>query len=161
GSAWAYVSPVSWQVARDHILLGDPAQLQLDEAQATTLTAAMKPFFAEDGIQLHPDTPDRWLAEGDIFRNLATASLDRRAGQDIDAWIPRAPEAAPLRRLQNEMQMLLYTHALNDERQARGLPPVNSVWVSGSGALPAGWQPHGQPEPVVPRRLAEAALRQD
>jgi hypothetical protein len=29
------------------------------------------------------------------------------------------------------MQMLLYTHAFNDRRQAAGHMPVNSFWVSG------------------------------
>jgi len=38
-----------------------------------------------------------------------------------------------IRRLQNEMQMLLYTHPLNEARDQ----PVNSFWVSGCGDLPA------------------------
>jgi hypothetical protein len=31
------------------------------------------------------------------------------------------------------MQMLLYTHALNDARSARGQAPVNGFWISGTG----------------------------
>jgi hypothetical protein len=34
------------------------------------------------------------------------------------------------------MQMLLYTHPINEERTRGGLLPVNSFWVSGTGALP-------------------------
>jgi hypothetical protein len=33
----------------------------------------------------------------------------------------------------NEIQMLLYTHPVNDEREARGELPVNSVWLWGGG----------------------------
>ena len=46
-------------------------------------------------------------------------------------------KARTLRRLQQEMQMLLYTHAVNEERARGGLLPVNSFWASGTGALPA------------------------
>ncbi|HJV96354.1 MAG TPA: hypothetical protein VJ608_09975, partial [Albitalea sp.] len=40
-----------------------------------------------------------------------------------------------VRRLQNEVQMLLYTHPINDAREARGELPVNSFWLSGCGRL--------------------------
>ncbi|RZL89235.1 MAG: hypothetical protein EOP73_30255, partial [Variovorax sp.] len=58
--------------------------------------------------------------------------------------------ARPLRRLQQEMQMLLYTHPLNDAREARGRPGINSFWLSGTGRLPEGW--HGDP-PERPETL--------
>ena len=35
------------------------------------------------------------------------------------------------------MQMLLYTLPANDEREAKGLPPINSFWVTGAGVLDA------------------------
>jgi hypothetical protein len=67
---------------------------------------------------------------------LTPASLDRVVGRVIDGWMPRAGEAKALRRLQQEMQMLLYTHPVNEERARGGLLPVNSFWASGTGALP-------------------------
>ena len=70
-----------------------------------------------------------------MFRDLPTASLDRVAGQTVDPWMPRQAQAKTLRRLQNEMQMLLYTHPLNDERARYKLPSINSFWVSGTGTL--------------------------
>ncbi|MEI8326321.1 MAG: phosphoglycerate mutase, partial [Betaproteobacteria bacterium] len=47
----------------------------------------------------------------------------------------RGGQAPMLLRLQNEMQMLLYTHAVNDARAELGLLPINSFWLSGAGAL--------------------------
>ena len=65
-----------------------------------------------------------------------------------------------MRRLQNEMQMLLYTHPLNDERVSQRLLPVNSFWLSGSGALT---QPlHGTYGITTePRPLAQAVFNDD
>jgi hypothetical protein len=97
-----------------------------------------------------------------VFRGLATASLDRVLGRNVDVWMPEAEQAGPLRRLQNEMQMLLYTHPINDARIGRGLLPVNSFWVSGAGALAEPVPPaSARTEVAAPRMLAEPALRED
>ena len=55
--------------------------------------------------------------------------------------------------------MLLYTTPLNDERQARGQLPVNSMWVSGTGRLPEDATP--ATEPQVNTAMRAAALRAD
>ena len=132
-SAWAFITPCHWDIAADHIRMADPAQLGLSAADSQTLLHAMQAYFAEDGIALVYETPDRWLASGDVFRGLATASLDRVTGRAINPWMSTDDQARPLRRLQNEMQMLLYTHAVNEERTARGLVDVNAFWISGTG----------------------------
>lgn len=159
--AWGWVTPCRWQVGRDHIRMDPPDALALQETESRALLAAMQPYFEEDGIVLHYDKPTRWLARSALFRDLATASLDRVAGRDLDAWMPKSALAAPIRRLQNEMQMLLYTHPVNDARAERGLPPVNSFWLSGTGALGASSMLASEPALTLPRQLADAALRED
>ncbi len=157
-AAWAWVTPCHWHVAQDHILMPPIGPLQLDEAASRELLAAVAPYFLEDGIELSYLAPTRWRARGEVFRGLACASLDRVCGRRVDDWLPRAAAARPLRRLQQEMQMLLYTHPVNEAREQAGLRPVNSFWVSGAGALahPAG--PHSWVDVRVDDRLREAAL---
>ncbi len=158
--AWAWISPCHWKVGMDQMLMQDPAALNLAEDHSRTLLAAMAPFFAEDGLELRFDAPGRWLARGELFRELTTASVDRVSGRDVAAWMPESPQARSLHRLQSEMQMLLYTHPVNDERAEQGLPPVNSFWVSGAGAL-GGDAPAPTELPKVATDLRDAALRQD
>lgn len=160
GEAWAFVTPCQWQVSTDHVTLRDPEQLGLHESASRALLAIVAPWFAEDGIALHYDEPTRWLASGPLLADLATASLERVLLRDVRAWMPDAKQARTLHRLHSEMQMLLYTHAFNDERTARGLPVVNSFWVHGGGALP---QPVPAPAaaPHMPTLLRDAALRED
>ena len=162
GEAWAFVTPCQWQVSTDHVTLRDPAQLGLDEAASRALLGIVLPWFAEDGITLHYDQPTRWLASGPLFADLATASLERVLLRDVRAWMPDAKQARTLHRLHSEMQMLLYTHAFNEERSAQGLPVVNSFWVHGTGAL-AGPPPAtpSTPPPHMPTTLRDAALRDD
>jgi hypothetical protein len=155
--AWAFISPCHWQVGQARVTLDHPAALALTEDESRTLLAAMQPYFAEDGITLVFDSAGRWLARGEVFRDLVTASLARVIGRDIAPWLPPAPA---LRRLQTEMQMLLYTHPVSEARSERGALPVNSFWLSGSGALATPPVAATQP-PRVPQQLADAALRGD
>ena len=74
---------------------------------------------------------------------------------------PRAAAAGPRRRLQQEMQMLLYTHPANDERVRGGLLPVNSFWASGTGALPADHQNAPPAGLLLTQTLRDAALLQN
>ena len=170
--AWAWVTPCHWAMGHLHATLSDPAALQLQESESRALLAIMQPYFETDGITLHyadPLGPGRWLAEGEQFRHLPTASLDRVLARNVDAWLPNTRDAGPLRRLQNEMQMLLYTHPLNDARAARRQLPVNSIWISGTGALPAKFGEALTPalsqrkraQVSVPRSLAQAVFRED
>lgn len=155
--AWAFITPCHWQIGHGRVSLDHPDALALQEDESRALLAAMQPYFSEDGITLVFDNASRWLAQGAVFRDLVTASLERVIGRDLAPWLPASPT---LRRLQNEMQMLLYTHSVNDARSERGAVPVNSFWLSGSGALEA--PPAATTgAPVVPRQLIDAALNSD
>lgn len=136
--AWAYVTPCHWLVGQGQVMMGNPHDLQLSPEDVEGLRLAMHTFFAEDGISLHASPgAAHWLACGDIFKHLQTAPAARAIGRNLSPWLP---DSDLLRRLQNEMQMLLYTHPINDARSERGALAVNSVWFSGTGALPEGFQ---------------------
>jgi hypothetical protein len=159
--AWAHITPCHWHAAADHVAMSDPRDLRLDQAQSRAILDVVQPYFEQDGMHLEYAAPTLWLARGEPFRELPAASLDRVIGRPVDPWLPRVAAAGPLRRLQQEVQMLLYTHHANDDREAQGLPPVNSFWVSGTGALPA---PGGSPLPTglkIAEALREPALAGD
>jgi hypothetical protein len=132
-AGWAWITPCHLNVHSNHILMDDPLELDISTQECEALRGAMKRYFEEDGISLHPLSNGTWLAFGDVFKDLPTASLERVAGSAIDPWMPLQEGAKHLRRLQNEMQMLLYTHAVNDDRSARKLPTINAFWISGTG----------------------------
>ncbi|MEY4767110.1 MAG: hypothetical protein RI907_3783 [Pseudomonadota bacterium] len=135
GETWALLSPGHWLMGRDHLTLIDPAQLQLTEGESRALFDAVAPFFESDGWTLRFGAPSRWYATHPTLTGLPTASLDRVIGRNPDVWLTDHPQARVLRRLQAEAQMLWYQHPLHDERQSRGLLPVNSFWVSGCGVV--------------------------
>jgi hypothetical protein len=139
GEAWAWLTPCHWQVNTDHVRMADPLDTQISAEESCAVMDSLRPYLLEDGITLHGLQGGNWLATGAVFGDLPTASLARASGGAVDHWMPRQAQAKALRRLQNEMQMLLYTHPVNDARAARRLLPINSFWVSGTGTLPPGF----------------------
>ncbi|GAB4404318.1 MAG: hypothetical protein OHK0048_23780 [Rhodoferax sp.] len=159
GQGWAFVSLCRWQVNTQHMILSHLPVPHLDATESDTLLAALRPYFAEDGIDVLPDQPGRWLACGAALTEVATAAPDRVLGRELQHWLPRGPRGSVLRRWMNEMQMLLYTHPVYDARQARGQIAPNSLWFHGSGVLPQ--PPALRPDVVLDTSLREAAVRAD
>ena len=157
----AFITPCHWQVGSHQIAMGDWPLADFSEAESRALMAAMQPYFEEDGITLQFDDTTRWLAFSPVFDDIATASLDRIRGRNLENWMPRDANAAPLRRLQNEMQMLLYTHPVNEARSARRAAVVNSFWLSGTGRLSPPPTAFSTPPPTVIDTLRQAALKED
>ena len=156
----AWFTPCHWSVGMEQVTLLPPDGLDLRKDESGALLQALAPWAQEDGLTLSMETPQRWLAEGDALRGLPCASLDRVAHRRVDAWLPRAEQAPSVRdllRLQNEAQMLFYTHPVNDARQARGALPINGFWISGAGV----WQGDPNPGPTVIEGLRDPALAGD
>lgn len=155
--AWGLLTPVHWRVGTDAIHLADPAGLQLDAAESRAWLEMLRPWFEDEGFTVAWGAPLRWYVAHDSLATVQAASLDRVIGRNVDRWLPAQPEAQLIRRLQNEAQMLLYTHPMNAEREARGLPVLNSFWLSGCGVAQAAQAPKLR----VDQRLRAPALALD
>jgi hypothetical protein len=156
--ALGLLTPVHLHLGTEQVTLTDPAQLALDDADARGLFAALQPLFGDAGFGLHWGHATRWYVEHDSLANLATASLDRVIGRNVDPWLPPARDARAWQTLLSETQMLLHTHAINDRRETRGVPTVNSLWLSGCGVARAS---RATAEPAIDDRLRASALGED
>ena len=135
---WLCLDPVQLAVTERHLVLGDPAQLQLAEAEAREFAVSLAPTLKSLG-ELEVLAPGAWnlrLAQpAPAFPDLATA-----IGRAVTPF-PVQADYAPWRAALNEAQMVLHTHHVNAARAARGLPAVNSLWPWGGGRLPAAFAP--------------------
>ncbi|HEY8609331.1 MAG TPA: hypothetical protein VIM12_19615 [Noviherbaspirillum sp.] len=140
---WFVLQPVHIHVARDHLVLTDPRQLALGDEEARVLFALARPLFEEHGLDAVYGDAQTWFLRADAWTDMDTATPDAAAGHNIDIWMPRGTHERAWRKVQNEVQMHWFTHPLNAAREARGLKPVNSLWLW-AGASP------NQPAPGVP-----------
>ncbi|RKF48834.1 regulator [Paraburkholderia fungorum] len=140
-ATWACVQPVHVRIAHDHLVLIDPASLELSDAEASVLLAVARPLIEELGVRIEAPRPTRWYLSGDGFGTLAGASPLRASGRNIEIWLPHEAHSGDRSRawmkLQNEVQMAWFEHPVNEAREARGLPAVNSIWFHAQGAAQA------------------------
>ncbi|CAH2789441.1 MAG: Regulatory protein, RpfE type [uncultured Paraburkholderia sp.] len=137
-ATWACVQPVHVRIAHDHLVLIDPASLELSDEEASALLAVARPLIEELGVRIEAPKPTRWYLSGEGFGTLAGASPLRASGRNIEIWLPHEAHSGERSRawmkLQNEVQMAWFQHPVNEAREARGLPAVNSIWFHAQGA---------------------------
>jgi hypothetical protein len=133
---WLRADPVHLRLMRDRFVLTDNRELNLTPQEASALAAAIGQHFGEafNPIPLHPQ---RWYVPFAKSPRLTTTPPSIARGQGIEPLMPRGDDAMRFRTLLNELQMLLFTHPVNQARETRGELPVNSVWLWGGGTKPA------------------------
>jgi hypothetical protein len=137
---WFIVHPVHIEIARTHLMMGDPRRLGLSESDSRALFEAALPYVEEAGHTLVYGDAGTWFLRADDSAGLDTATPDAALGMDLTDWMPLGERAAAFRRLQNEVQILWHAHPVNAAREALRLPLVNAFWIWGAadaGKLPA------------------------
>jgi len=137
-AAWLNADPAWVQPDMNGVRLMACGSLSLQPDEAQACAQLVQPAFAEAGLQLEVTAPNHWqLRMPPDVRLPDFAAPEQALGEDLYQHLPQGAEGRPWRVLLNEVQVLLHQHPLNAARQARGLPPVNSVWWWGAGRLPS------------------------
>ncbi|MDY7579213.1 hypothetical protein RGU70_12870 [Herbaspirillum sp. RTI4] len=134
---WFVLQPAHIHIARDHLVLTELRQLELGEVQSRQLFESAALLCEEDGKTLLYGDSRTWFLRADDWQGLRTATPEAASGRNVDIWMPKGPGEKAWRKLQNEMQMQWFAHPLNDEREAAGLPSVNSLWLWGGAQATA------------------------
>jgi hypothetical protein len=150
---WLRADPVHLRLLRDELRLVPSEGFTVSRAEAEALCASLNAHF--DGeLVFQPLDPEHWcvrMLSGELTVE-APAPLEI-AGENVDAHLPAGPDAMRLRALLNEVQMLLHASPVNEARESRGEPVVNSVWLWGAGRSPgkleARWQSVGARDPLA------------
>ena len=126
---WARADPVHLRVMRDRVVVAPGEALQITPGEAADFVAALNRHFS-DTVMFHALDARRWVARFHAEKGFLQKPAIEAAGRDVAS--ARGDEA-----LLTEIQMLLHAHPVNEAREARGEPPVNSLWLWGSGRMPA------------------------
>ncbi|OGA21406.1 MAG: hypothetical protein A3I02_09220 [Betaproteobacteria bacterium RIFCSPLOWO2_02_FULL_67_26] len=130
---WMHADPVHLRVHGDRLVLADATRLQVTPDEARAFIAALGAHFAAEGIAIIAPDPQRWYLRSADEPRLSTNPTAEVAGRSIEPFLPSGDDGAHWRRVINEAQMLLHDHPRNQEREARGELPVNSIWPWGAG----------------------------
>jgi hypothetical protein len=127
-------TPVTLVAGRDNVLLAGRID-DLDRDDAVALIALLNRHFAADAIAFAAPRPSTWFVRSGKTPALHTSPLDAALGRAIYRHLPRGADATTWQRWQDEIQMLLYDHAVNQAREAQGKAPFTGVWLWGGGRL--------------------------
>lgn len=135
---WMRADPAHLRLNRDQLVLVPALAFGLQAAEAEALAETLNTQFAGEFL-FYPVQPDRWCVrvEQPSSEALCTPSVVGVAGRDINPFLLSGKAATRWHSVLNEIQMALHEHAVNEAREARGEPAINSVWLWGGGALPA------------------------
>ena len=128
--------PVHLRVDLKTLVLADADSLSLGREEAEALAAEINGVYRDEDWELDPLHPRRWYLRLSSKPEMATVSPLEVAGEGLQPLFPRGREAALWSRRLNEIQMLLHASPVNQQREARGDLPVNSLWLWGAGTLP-------------------------
>jgi hypothetical protein len=134
------LDPVTLSPAGDHLLLGAVGPLDADAAES--LAAAIGTAL-DDDPRPRVGAPTRWYARLAGLGGATWTAPETAFGRDVYESLPGGPGSGAVRRLLNEIQMVLHDHPVNVARRGAGLPEINSVWPWGwagaEGGSPAPW----------------------
>jgi hypothetical protein len=127
-------TPVTLVAGRDDVLLAGRID-DLDHDDSVTLIALLNRHFATDAIIFAAPRPSTWFVHAATTPLIDTSPLDAVMARAIYRHLPRGAEAKKWQRWQDEIQMLLHDHPVNQARETQGLAPVTGVWLWGGGRL--------------------------
>ncbi len=133
---WLRADPVHLHPERDRLILTDSRALDLTPDEANRLVAEIMELYKPDGWLLKAARPGRWYLKPPRAPRITTTPLAEVVGRDIHPYLPRGTDGRAWHTILNEMQILLHTSKVNEERERRGQLPVNSLWFWGGGRLP-------------------------
>lgn len=130
--------PVHLRADPNHLILFDADIIGIDEDEADALLDLLNQSFPNDGIVFKRGrSASRWYVSMPDIAATTTQSPRAMRGQAIEPHLEELRRAGALNRLMTEIQMLLFEAPVNAARESAGKPPINSVWLWGSGAPPA------------------------
>ena len=131
---WLRADPVHLMLRGSELILRPVSTMEPEEA--AQFCGMLNRHFAEEGLHFHAPHPLRWYLRVANAPRVAMHALAEVAGRDVRHYMAQGEDALAWHKVFNEIQMVLYTDAVNDAREARGELAVNSVWTWGGGRTP-------------------------
>jgi hypothetical protein len=127
-----HAEPIHVAIGRESLIvhaLGAPP----DEDEAAALVAAANEVLAADGCRMHR-AGTSWFLHASGQRRWHSPPIAAAHGRPLPVAALDDADALEWSRLHNALQMRWHDDPVNRSREERGLPPINALWLHGSGA---------------------------
>ncbi len=127
--------PIYIRADNDNARIMDAGNLHITDAETDKLLLTINDFLEDDGLTLIKGSCHNWFLTGMDSSALATLPVKTVVGRNMTNFLPDSVQAGEWLKLMTELQMLLFTHPVNQHRESRGQFPINGVWFWGQGKL--------------------------
>ncbi|GFE80785.1 hypothetical protein GCM10011487_27850 [Steroidobacter agaridevorans] len=136
GGFWLRAQPIHFAAGLDRLTTVPlHGQARMSIAERNSLAPRFADHLQSTGFELHDGADGEWLLRSEAPLQVQTVTPEFAAANPAEHILPSGRDAAGLRRLMTELQMLLHEHPVNTQRQLRGLPALNAIWLHGEGML--------------------------
>lgn len=133
---WLRVDPVYLHADKDGVALHGSEQLELMQEEANSLVRELNDLYREDGWVFHAPHPQRWYLQMQEEPGATFTSLFDVLGKNIRPFLPAGKKGNAWNAFLSEVQMLLHSSSVNQQRNMEGKLIVNSIWPWGAGSIP-------------------------
>jgi hypothetical protein len=127
---WLFATPVHMQLGRESYFLTTPAPVLVSGDDALALMTSLNQHFNQVGLHFYLQN-DIWFLGLDVDPKITTTPIEKVINKDVAPYLIKGENALAWANLQNEIQMLLFSHPVNEVRESQGQPAINSLWFYG------------------------------
>jgi hypothetical protein len=127
---WLFAAPVHMQLGQESYFLTSPAPILVSDEEAKSIVLSLNRHFSELGYHFYLQN-DVWFLGMDSDPKIITTPIEKVINHDVGPYLPIGEGRLAWASFQNEIQMLLFTHPVNEMRERGGLPTINSIWFYG------------------------------
>ncbi|NOY66222.1 MAG: hypothetical protein GXP13_02280 [Gammaproteobacteria bacterium] len=133
---WMQLTPVFLNADKDRLMLQGQSMLSITRQEADSLVRELNNCYKDDDFQFEAGHPERWYVRLPELPESTFSDYLDVLGRNIEPFMPSGSDQGEWRCMINEMQMLLHSTEINQQRQECSHYPVNSVWCWGEGKIP-------------------------
>jgi len=133
---WVAATPAHFVAEGDKIVMYGGDDIKLSEQEAHAFVAEFNDTYSNEGWLMEIRADLRWYLRSPAPAQVQLSDYEQVVGESIKDYLPQGKDAKAWLTLFNEIQMLFYGSAINQQRHAKGLPDINGVWLWGGGVLP-------------------------
>lgn len=132
---WLRIDPVELLVDAGNICLAGRDHLLLEKSEREHLLTDLNILLEENNLIIQAGTNQEWYLQLSEPAKISTHPIFKVIAKDIRSFLPSGPDQKWWHTLLTELQMVLFVHPVNENRQRLSLPMINSVWPWGEGII--------------------------
>jgi hypothetical protein len=131
-AGWLRADPVYFRADAKLVLLIAPAADEIAPDEADEYLAELRAALPEHEWR-RGASPGRWYVRGPALPASPALGPAWLHGRSVTPFFPQDAAHRPWRQLMSEAQMVMHAAAANARREARGISPLNALWLWGGG----------------------------